>query len=195
MKEIIILTITTIVLVSCSIDIRQLPSPKKNEETVDNSNRNKLSIREFKIINNDLLEIESAWKYIFISFLKNDIFIKNNYTIIETNDQIKDSISLNIKIIPDLNEERNYWWSIPIIYPVTLIWPIHFRQIEYKVKIEYSIEKNGDLILEDSFEFNDNQKIYFYGLIRTSVFEESIEDINKKVLEECVSKISLRLYQ
>ncbi|EKJ86483.1 hypothetical protein CLV96_2593 [Leptospira meyeri] len=195
MKKIIIVILITVISTSCNIDIRQLPSPQKSNENPDIVNKKTINIRKFEIINDDLVEIESAWKYIFISFLKNDIPLQNKYIVNETSLQNKDDFILDIKIQPYLAEKRNYWWSLPIIYPVSFIWPIHFREIDYTVNVEYTIYQNENIIVHDKFMLNDKLKIYFYGLTRTSIFEEFIEIKNLKVLEKCISEISLHLYQ
>lgn len=194
MKDILILTLFTPFLINCAIDIRQLPSPKEINQTLQDKNRKTLNIGEFKILNDDLIEIESAWRYIFISFLNDDISIKNKYTITENN-QNNDAFKIDIRIKPILIEKRNYWWSLPIIYPATLIWPIHLRKLEYNISVEYSISKNGIVIITETFDINNEETIFFYGLTRTFVFEEFIENTNKKVLDKCVAKISLQLFQ
>ncbi|TGM74260.1 hypothetical protein EHR01_12205 [Leptospira mtsangambouensis] len=195
MKYLIIPTIAFLTLTSCSIDIRQLPGPKKNPNNQQTEYKKILTIRDLKISSNELSEIESAWKYILISYLKNDSFLNKNFLITDSNDLSKELFLVDITIKPNQKEERNYWWSIPVIYPITLIWPIHYRKLEYTVSIEYSISKNGKKIISDHFELKEFLEIYFYGLSRTFIFEEFIEDINKKAIEKCVSEISLYLYQ
>lgn len=195
MKNILILTILIIGLSSCLIDIRQLPSPKKIDEIAEHKDRKTLIIRNFKVLNNDLIEIENAWKYVFISYLQYDAFLNKNYIITDTTDSYKDTITIDILIKPYFSETRNYWWSIPIIYPISLIWPIHYRKIDYSVSVEFAIQKNEQKPVTEIFDINELQEIYFYGLTRTFIFEEFIEDINYKALTKCVSKISLYLSQ
>ncbi|ABZ94624.1 Hypothetical protein LBF_2127 [Leptospira biflexa serovar Patoc strain 'Patoc 1 (Ames)'] len=195
MKKFITICLITLTSTSCNVDIRQLPSPSLINDNLDSNNKNIINIREFKILNNDLAEIESAWRYIFISFLKKDIPLQNKYVINENKNENQDSYFLDIKIQPILTEKRNYWWSLPIIYPVTIFWPIHFREISYTINTEYSIYKNEYLIFHDKFAISDSINTYFYGLTRTSIFEEFIEIRNLKVIEKCISEISLHLYQ
>ncbi|EOQ87731.1 hypothetical protein LEP1GSC202_2364 [Leptospira yanagawae serovar Saopaulo str. Sao Paulo = ATCC 700523] len=194
MKKIILNPLFFFFLFNCAFDIRQLPSPKKIDFPIERKNKNILNIGDFEILNSDLKEIESAWRYIFISYMNNDVSITNKYFITD-NEMNQNAINLDVKIRPILIENRNHWWSLPIIYPATLFWPFHFRKIDYNISVDYTISKSRNIILSDTFEINNEETIYFYGLTRTFIFEEFIEDSNKKALDKCISKISLQLFQ
>ncbi|MCW7471544.1 LBF_2127 family putative lipoprotein [Leptospira kanakyensis] len=182
-------------LFSCNLDIRQLPSPIQNSEIVNKETKTILYIRTFQIENNLINEIQPAWKYTFTSYLKHDNFIFNNIKFSDLNDENKDFYEIDILMKPNANEVRNYWLSLPVIFPFTGYWPIHYRELEYSIDIHYSIYKNHNLIYSENIFEKDNLIIYFYGLIRTQKFENLIEDTNLRAINSCVKSISSFLSQ
>lgn len=181
-------------LINCKIDIRQLPFPKKITNYETHNDRKNVYVRNFIISNPDLKEIESAWQYTFVTFLQEDILLAKKFNINKDNLIEKDSISIDVKIKPTLIEKRNHWWSLPFLFPFSLVWPIQFREINYIIEVEYTIE-NNDSVHSETFTLSDTLTIYFYGLTRTEVYEDFIQKTNKRVIEKCVSKISLYLSQ
>ncbi|PJZ36035.1 hypothetical protein CH354_15280 [Leptospira levettii] len=180
---------------SCTLDIRQLPTPVKISEVENKETKINLSIRTFQIENELLAEIQPAWKYTFTSYLKNDYFISNNVIFSDSKNENKDFYEIDILMKPILNEVRNYWLSLPVIFPFTGYWPIHYRELEYSINIHYSVYKNHNLIYSDNIFEKDNLTLYFYGLIRTQKFENLIEDTNLRAINSCVKSISLYLFQ
>ncbi|WP_407658554.1 LBF_2127 family putative lipoprotein [Leptospira limi] len=182
-------------LFSCNLDIRQLPTPIQNSEIENKETKINLYIRIFRIENNLLNEIQPAWKYTFTSYLKNDYFISNNIKFSDLNNENKDFYEIDILMKPIANEVRNYWLSLPVIFPFTGYWPIHYRELEYFIDIHYSVYKNNNLIYSNNIFEKDNLTLYFYGLIRTQKFENLIEDTNLRAINSCVKSISSFLSQ
>ncbi|TGM60622.1 hypothetical protein EHQ94_11030 [Leptospira meyeri] len=177
--------------INCNIDVRQLPTPKEFPENNINDLTKKIFIRNFEFKNNLIKDVLPAWKFTLISYLKNDDYLSKNFSFIDNNTHIDELHTIDIFIEPIFIESRNYWWSLPVIFPFSGYWPIHYRNLEYSVNIYFYIYKKNNLIYSNQILEKDNLSLYFYGLLRTQKFEYLIENTNLKAMNACVNSISL----
>ncbi|MCT8335920.1 hypothetical protein NUH30_19695, partial [Leptospira sp. 85282-16] len=153
------LKILIILLISCncSVDIRQVPEPRTLIDSTVFWTQKNLYIGKFEVYTSDSIEYTKAWRHIFKSFLINNRISKNvkdlnGETLVNNDDYI-----LDIEIYPKLNDEFNYWWTWPAIYPLTGYWPIQIRIYNYETIIKFKIIKNQNIIHDSEIKETDEK--------------------------------------
>jgi len=187
MKRIIPILVVTIL--NCQVDIKQLPQPR-NSSTINLAASNlPLYFGKFEIYSAESYNLSSAWKYTIKTILKHnrvffDIYDLNEETIFKP-----DSYILDLAIYPKYNDDYNYWWTWPNVYPFTGTWPVQVRTGKYEISIDYTLSKDGKIIKQNKVTESDSLTIYIFGTYRTSDLEKMIEVTNLKVLDKCAKDI------
>ncbi|TGK82412.1 hypothetical protein EHQ24_14260 [Leptospira noumeaensis] len=189
LKIFLILSLTS----NCAVDIRQVPEPRALIYSPVFLTQSNLYIGKLEVYTSDSIEYTTAWRHIFKSFLLNNRISKNVKDLNGEKQINKDDYILDIEIYPKLNDEFNYWWTWPAIYPMSGYWPVQMRTYNYETIIKYKIIKNQSIIHESEIKETEEKTITMYGFYRTSEIEKMIEIVNLKALDKCSKEISLKV--
>lgn len=185
------LLIFFIIFLKCVVDLKQIPVMREANSPVYKLDK-VLFIGKIDIYMADRELITQAWKFSFASIIKSHRIFKNVEPL--PNDLSKlptDYLIIDLDIIPKFENEYNWWWTWPAIYPMTGYWPIQKRTGKYNLEILYKITNHkGEELKKGKISKNSEQNIMFYGFFRIHEIEKMIEIANLEAMEECARTLN-----
>ena len=181
-----IYTISVIIFIQCSVDIRQVPV----YEEIKNVKRNSENIA---VLDNVLINgyskdyLKPIFRILSSKVLKDTFYFQNVYTD-ERDFENKEHNYYKIDLRYTMKYSEYYKWvfSWPALWPLTGYWPIQHRFGNYHLTIEYLIKnKENEILNQNTCEISNQENIKIYGFYRTKPFEDMIANTNLDGMKKC----------
>ncbi|MCW7462599.1 LBF_2127 family putative lipoprotein [Leptospira limi] len=186
MRNYFVSLLILVFLISCQVDIRQIP-PSKQDSTLSIAKYpNQVYIGKFDIITHDRLGFVNSWRTVFIEYLRSARMFQKVSMPDVNSKMTSEDYAIDVTITPLYSNTYNYWWTWPAIYPLTFYWPVQIRDHNYKVHLEYSLYKGSKLIASNTVTEEAETTIEIYGFFRTANVEKMIETTNLMVMEKAL---------
>ena len=189
---------TTVILIfvlyiSCAIDIKQVPQPRKTEDTLYPIINKPVYIGKFEVFTADSVNYTTAWKYTFKSIIKNNRVTNEVRDVTHIQKSEEETYLIDIEVYPNFESNFTMWKTWPAFWPLTGYWPLQVRNTNYEVKLLCKISVNGEIKANSEITENAKKTIEIYGFYRTSEIESMIEVANLKVMDRCAKEITNHL--
>lgn len=177
-------------LLSCTIDVRQVPAPRNSEAPAPLSER-ALYLGNIDVFSAERDHLADAWRATFASVIRSHRVFRTVQLLPKTKDDLVEPyLTLDMEVRPKLEDGYNWWVTWPAVYPMTAYWPVQIRTAKYTVELMYRVvDENGQEILKETVTHESEKRIYFYGFFRASSFEGMIETANLEAMEACAKKL------
>lgn len=173
----------------CSVDLRQVPPPSPNGNTNRAKTNLPLVIGKFEILSADRGVYTDAWRTAFKGHLTSSGLFSNVVTELDPN-ITSDFYTIDVEMKTYYADKYNWWYTWPVLWPLTGIWPIQYREAEYTVDFKYKLFKNKSLLKEETITKKGEAHEFLYGLYKVRNFHRMIEETNLEAVASCIKNLS-----
>ncbi|MCT8333813.1 hypothetical protein NUH30_09025 [Leptospira sp. 85282-16] len=181
-----------LLLIHCSVDLRQVPPPSPNGNMSRPQTNLPLVIGKFEILSADRGVYTDAWRMAFKGHLTSSGIFQTVFTELDPK-TTSDYYTIDVEMKTDFQDKYNWWYTWPALWPLTGIWPIQFREAVYTVDFKYKLYKNKVLFKEETISKNGSTSEFLYGLYKVRNFHRMIEETNLEAVRTCIQNLSVSL--
>lgn len=180
----------SIALLSCAIDVRQVPAPRSSEAPVS-LNEKTLYLGNIDVYAPERDHLADAWRATLASVVRSHRVFRNVQFLPKTKDDLAEPyLTLDMEVRPKLEDGYNWWVTWPAVYPMSGYWPVQIRTATYNVELRYRVlDEKRQEILKDTITHRAEKTVYFYGFYRATTFEGMIETANLEAMEACAKQL------
>ncbi|MCW7488759.1 LBF_2127 family putative lipoprotein [Leptospira meyeri] len=175
--------------IHCSVDLRQVPPPSPNGNTNRPQTNLPLVIGKFEILSADRGVYTDAWRMAFKGHLTSSGIFQNVVTDLDSK-TMSEFYTIDVEMKSNFQDKYHWLYSWPVLWPLTGIWPIQYREGEYTVEFKYKLFKNKSIIKEETITKNGNTSQFLYGLYKVRNFHRMIEETNLEAVRTCIQNLS-----
>lgn len=177
---------------TCSVDVRQVPEGTK-PYSAPSLCQVPVFLGDVHVFSHHSRYDSLAWKAHLQDSLKRYRLFSEIHDL-EGSTLPREYLILDVRIRPDFEDEYDWWWAWPAVYPMVGYWPIQPRSGKYTIKIEYKI-KDGKYseTVSRSISHSGEEEVQFYGFYRTSSLERMIHLANQEATYKLLSSMESTL--